>query len=64
MRFAVPQVSGRRTDQLGDFMAVLELGATDLDYCSRILQKSFGCASTVRVFGVTRLRRLPMPLLG
>ena len=31
MRLAMAQISGRRADQLGDFVAVLELGAIDLD---------------------------------
>ena len=36
------QVSGRRTDQLGDLVAVLELGAVDLDDRARILQQRLG----------------------
>ena len=43
MRFAMPQISGRRADQLGDLMAVLELGAIDLDDRARILDQRFGC---------------------
>ena len=39
MRFAMPEISGRRSDQLGDFMAVLELGAVDLDHRSRVSGK-------------------------
>src|SRR5258707_15680455 len=42
MRFAMSQVSGRRTDQLGDFMAVLELRAIDLDDGARVLEQRFG----------------------
>src|SRR5260370_42560524 len=42
MRFAVPEVSRRRTDQLRDFMAVLKLRAIDLDYRSRIFQQGLG----------------------
>ena len=41
MGFAMPQISGRRTDQLRDLMAVLKLGAIDLDDGARILQQSF-----------------------
>ena len=29
MRFAMPQISGRRTDQFGNFVAVLKFGAID-----------------------------------
>ena len=36
MRFAMPEISGRRSDQLGDFMAVLELRAIDLDHRAAI----------------------------
>src|SRR5580704_16292798 len=39
MSFAVPQISGRRANQLRNFMAVLELSAIDLDYRARILQQ-------------------------
>src|SRR6266566_260766 len=42
MRFAVPQVSWGRPDQLRDFMAVLKLRAIDLDYGSRIVQQRLG----------------------
>jgi hypothetical protein len=42
MRFAMSQVSGRRPDQLRDFMAVLELRAIDFDYCTRVLQQGLG----------------------
>ena len=41
MRFAMSQVSGRRADQLRDLMAVLKLGAIDLDDRARILQQRF-----------------------
>ena len=41
MRFAVSQVSGRRPDQLRDLMAVLELGAINLDDRARVLHQSF-----------------------
>ena len=42
MRFAMSQVSGRRADQLRDLVAVLKLGAVDLDDRARILQQRFG----------------------
>ena len=32
VRFTMSQIAGRRADQLGDFVAVLELGAIDFDY--------------------------------
>jgi len=35
----MPQVSRRRADQLGDLMAVLKLGAIDLDYRPRVVQQ-------------------------
>ena len=38
MRFAMPKVSGRRTDQLCNLVAVLELRAVNLDNGARILQ--------------------------
>src|SRR6476620_5813707 len=41
MRFAMSQVSGRRTDQFGDFVAVLELGAVNLNDRARILEQYF-----------------------
>ncbi len=42
MRFAMPQVSGRRADQLGNLMTVLEFRAIDLDDCARIAHQRFG----------------------
>ena len=42
MRFAMPQISGRRADQLGDLMAMLELRAIDLDNGVRIAHQAFG----------------------
>ena len=39
MGFAMSQVSGRRADQLRDLMAVLELGAVDFDYGTRVVQQ-------------------------
>src|ERR1051325_1673719 len=42
MRLAMPQISRRRADEFCDFVAVLELGAIDLDDRSRILQQGLG----------------------
>src|SRR5262249_1876116 len=42
MCFAVTQISGRRSDELGDFMAMLELRAVDLDHRSRVSCQGFG----------------------
>ena len=42
VRLAMPQISGRRADQLRDLMAVLELRAIDLDHGARILHQRFG----------------------
>ncbi len=39
--FAMPQVSGRRADQFGNLMAVLKLGAVDLDHRARIAYQRF-----------------------
>ena len=49
MRLAMPQVSGRRADQLRDLVAVLELGAVDLDHRAGILYQASAVASTIRV---------------
>src|SRR5205085_3113689 len=43
MGFPVSQVSGRRSNQFCDFMAVLELGAVDLNYRTGIAGQTFGC---------------------
>ena len=43
MRLAMSQIAWRRADQLGDFMAVLELRAIDLDDRARILHQRLGC---------------------
>ena len=41
--FAVSEISGRRADQLGNFVALLELTpAIDLEDCVRIAQERFG----------------------
>src|ERR1700685_1896001 len=42
MRLAMTQVSRRRSDQLGDFMRVLELGAIDLNASPRTAEQSLG----------------------
>ena len=41
MRFAMAEISGRRADQFRDLMAVLELGAIDLDHRARIAHQAF-----------------------
>ena len=41
MRLAVAEVAGRRTDQLGNFVRVLELRAVDFDHGSRISEQNF-----------------------
>src|SRR5260370_4710816 len=41
MGFAMAQVAGRRADQLGNFVAVLEFSAVDLDHGARIPEKRF-----------------------
>src|SRR5262249_13135474 len=38
--FAVAQIAGRRSDQFGDLMAVLELGTVDLDHRPRTAGES------------------------
>ena len=43
MRLAVPKVSRRRTDQLRDLMAVLELGTINLDHAASISDHAFRC---------------------
>src|SRR5271163_2732951 len=42
MSLAMSQVSRRRSDQLGDFVRVLELGAIDLNASPRISEQSLG----------------------
>ena len=39
--FAMPQVAGRRADQLSDFVTMLEFRAVDLDHRGRITQQDF-----------------------
>src|SRR5437868_4292990 len=39
MGFAVAQITGRRTDQLSDLVAVLEFGAVDLDAGARVTEE-------------------------
>src|SRR5262249_22114170 len=41
MSFAVPEVSGRRSDELGDLMAVLKLRAINLDHRAAVSHQSF-----------------------
>src|SRR6267143_5629706 len=41
MSLAVPQVAWRRTNQLGNFMRVLELRAVHLDYRARVSKEDF-----------------------
>ena len=60
--FAVSQVSGRGTDQLGDLVAVLELGAIDLNDRARVATRLSATASTRRVLPEPvgpRKRRVP-----
>jgi len=42
MGFPVSQVSGRGSNQFGDFMAVLELGAIDLNHRAGVTNQTFG----------------------
>jgi hypothetical protein len=42
MGFAMSEIAGRRSDQLGDLMTVLELGAVDLDYRAPIPEQRLG----------------------
>src|ERR1700722_17491283 len=42
MRFPVPQVSWRRSNQLRNFVAVLKLCAVDLDHRARVLEQRLG----------------------
>ena len=37
----MPQVSGRRTDQLGDLVAMLKFRAVDFDHRARIAHQAF-----------------------
>src|SRR5580698_8340309 len=41
MGFAMPEISRRRTDQFCDFVAVLKLGAVDLQDTSGVAHKRF-----------------------
>src|SRR5436309_13332741 len=58
MRFPMPKIAGRRTDQLSDFMAVLEFGAVDLDHCLWIpdqrLRQSFNGPCFPRASGAQK----------
>src|ERR1039457_7644432 len=40
--FAVAEISGRRTDQLCDLVAVLVLRAIDFDHSTRVVEQRFG----------------------
>src|ERR1700744_791083 len=42
VRLAMAEISGRRADQLGDFMAVLEFGAVYFYDGARVAEKRFG----------------------
>ena len=67
MGLAVAQVARRRADQLGDFVAVLELGAVDLDHRAGLPDRLSAVASTMRVFPEPvgpRNRKLPMGRSG
>ena len=62
MGFAVAEISGRRTDQLGDLMAVLKFGAVNLDDARGSPKSDSAMASTTRVLPEPvgpRNRRLP-----
>src|SRR5262249_15681731 len=41
VRLAIPEISGRRSDQFGNLMAVLKLGAVNLDYRTRVAHQAF-----------------------
>ena len=63
MGLAMAQVSGRRANQLGDFVAVLELGAIDFDHARRRPTRLSAVASTMRVLPDPvgpRNRKLPI----
>src|SRR6266852_8873510 len=42
MSFAVAQIAGGRSDQLGNLVAVLELRAVDLDHGARVANQTLG----------------------
>ena len=42
VRFAMPEISGRRADQFGDLVAVLKLGAVDLENRAGVADERFG----------------------
>ena len=67
MRLAMAQISGRRTDEFRDLVAVLEFGAIDLDYRFAVPVSPSAVASTVRVFPDPvgpRNRKFPIGLPG
>ena len=62
MRFAMPQISGRRADQLGNLVAVLKFRAVDLDDCARIAhQRLGGCFHDARLAGSGRPQKQEVP---
>jgi len=63
IRLAMSQVSGRRADQFGDLMAVLELGAVDLDHGMSVPYQCLRGTSSIRVLPEPvgpRNRKLPI----
>ncbi len=42
VRFAVSQIPWRRTNQLGDFVGVLEFRAIHFDYCPAVSEQNLG----------------------
>src|SRR5579875_4028755 len=56
MRFAMAEISRRRADQLGDFVAVLKLGTVDLDHRALVAEQCLG-----RGLHRTRLARTGRP---
>src|SRR5271169_2102751 len=55
MRIAVPQVAWRRADQLCNLVAVLELGAIDLNHGARVFEQ--GLCGRFYNSGLTRASR-------
>src|SRR6266700_462187 len=50
MRFAMAQITGRRANQLGDLMRMLEFRAVHLDHRSRIPEENLrGCLHNARL---------------
>src|SRR5882762_11834581 len=62
MRLAVSQVSGRRADQLGNFMAVLKLSAINLYHGARIAYQALRCRlHQPRLAGTGRAQEQEVP---